>query len=57
MIKIYLDNGSSCFSDKESFEDFFKVEGPFLKYGFYEIYKNTMINVYHITKVVNETLF
>ena len=51
MIKIYLDNGSSCFSDKESFEDFFKVEGPFLKYGFYEIYKNTMINVYHIAKV------
>lgn len=51
MIKIYLDDGSSCFSDKESFEDFFKAEGPFLKYGFYEINKNTMINVYHITKV------
>ncbi len=52
MIKIYLDDGSSCFSDKESFEDFFKVEGrPFLKYGFYEIDKYTMINIYHITKV------
>jgi len=51
MIKIYLDDGSSCFSDKESFEDFFKVEGPFLKYGFYEIDKNTIIKVHHVTKV------